>query len=325
MKMFAYAKSWDRVADRAMAIAPDLVPVLIHVDGSLTCGGESVAHEDVEFDAAWASSDLFLTGPAGVAFKLFRNNHAMKWFQSGAAGFDHPVFSEIASNGTLMTRSDAQGIAIAEFIFARVFELLQPVMERRQAQENKEWYRPGFSDMWGKTWMIIGMGAIGNETAIRAKAFGCRVIGVRRNPTGDEAADEMIQPGEVTDRLPEADIVVLTTPLNEETHHMVNADFLKAMKLKSILVNVGRGGLVNEQDLFHGLFEGRPGNAILDVFNEEPLPDDSPLWHHKNVLMTAHCAAFSPLTQQRGDALFVENLRRYVAGEPLKLVVEGLA
>jgi phosphoglycerate dehydrogenase-like enzyme len=329
MKVFAYQPSYDRIASRVAEIATDIddkiTPVLIQADGSVQTSGAPTPLDDVQFDVAWASSELFLHGPARDAFRLLQGAKDLKWFQSGAAGFDHPLFARIAAGGTIMTRSDAQGVSIAEYILARVLEVIRLAAESRQLQTQSKWQRQFFGDLYGKTWLIVGMGAIGNATAQRAKAFGTNIIGVRRNPTGREAADKMIRPDEVIEHLPGADIVVLTTPLTDETRHMVNDDFLAAMKPGSIFVNVGRGGLVDEAALLKSLPDNRPATAILDVFETEPLPEDNPLWLNDQVLITSHCAAESPMTWARGDDLFVENLRHYVAGTPMRLVVEGLA
>jgi phosphoglycerate dehydrogenase-like enzyme len=325
MKIFAYQPSYDRIAARVEDIDADITPVLIQADGSVQTAGVATDTDDVKFDVAWASSELFLHGPARDAFRLLQGAQQLKWFQSGAAGFDHPMFGRIAAGGTIMTRSDAQGVSIAEYILARVLEVVRLAGESRQLQAQSKWQRQFFGDVYGTTWLIIGMGAIGNATAERAKVFGTKVIGVRRSPTGEEAADLMIRPDQITDHLADADIVVLTTPLTDETRHMVNDDFLAGMKPGSIFVNVGRGGLVDEAALLKSLPNNRPATAILDVFETEPLPADNPLWQHDQVLITSHCAAESPMTWARGDDLFVENLRHYVAGTPMRLVVEGLA
>ncbi|MFN3231508.1 MAG: D-2-hydroxyacid dehydrogenase [Alphaproteobacteria bacterium] len=322
MRFLVYKPAYERVAHR---LPSEVEPVLIHQDSTLTFRDQPVAIEDAQFDIAWASSDLYMLGPARVMFQLLTGAKDLKWFQSGAAGFDHPIFGQVAATGTIMTRSDAQGISIAEFVLARVLEAFQPTTERRAAQAAKAWQRHWLRDLFGTTWLIIGFGAIGRETAKRAKAFGTHIIGVRRTPSADDPADEMITPDQILETLPRADVVVISAPHTDETDKMVNAAFLDAMKDESVLVNVGRGRLVDEDALLAALDNGKPSTAVLDVFETEPLPENSPFWHHPRVLMSAHCAAESQMNLLRGDEVFVTNMERYVKGEPLRLVVEGLA
>lgn len=322
MKLLIYKPAYDRIKDRLEDLTPDIEPLLLDDDSTLTLNGAEIAYEDADFDIAWASTDAYRSGPVRALFKLLRMENSMKWFQSSAAGFDHPVFAQVAAGGVIMTRSDALGISIAEFVFARVLDAFHPNVERRAAQDEKRWDNYWFRDVAGTTWLIVGMGSIGSEVASRAKAFGAHVIGVRRSPRGDEPADEMITLDTVADAVPRADVVVLSAPANAETEHMVDQKFLAQMKLDSVLVNIGRGTLVDEAALLKSLDEGKPGTAILDVFETEPLPEDSPFWTHPRVRMTAHCAGDSQMTILRNDDLFLENLRRYLAGEELHLVVE---
>ena len=131
-------------------------------------------------------------------------------------------------------------------------------------------------------------------------------------------ADEMLTPARLRERLPEADVVVLALPLTPDNRGMVDADFLAALTPgRTVLVNVARGGHVDEAALIAGLAAERPAHAILDVFAREPLPADSPFWDHPQVSLTAHAAPWSDGLVARGDAQFLVNLRRFVAGEPL--------
>ena len=157
--------------------------------------------------------------------------------------------------------------------------------------------------------------------AKRARAFGAHVIGVRRNPDGTEPADETTTPDNLPGILPRADVVVLAAPANDGTAHLADTRFLRAMKPDSVLVNIARGALVDEAALLESLEAGRPGHAILDVFETEPLPESSPLWVHPRVHVTPHGAAMSDGTRDRGDLVFLENLRRYLDEEALQFEV----
>lgn len=324
MKLLIFEPAYQRIKDRLEALAPDIEPLLLHPDSTLSFHGKPIDLDAAEFDIAFASNDAYMGGPVRALFKLLVEAKDLKWFQSSAAGFDHPIFAQIASGGTVMTRSDGLGISIAEFVMARVLEVFHPTDERRESQATRKWERYDFRDMFGTTWLIVGMGSIGCETAIRAKAFGAHIVGVRRTPSGEEPADEMITPSELDDAIPRADVVVISAPGGEETHHLVDARFLALMKPDSVLVNVGRGSIVDEAALIESLEAGKPATAILDVFETEPLPEDSPLWDHERVLISAHCAPQSPMNTARGDAVFLDNLRRYLSGEELRLIVTEL-
>ena len=175
----------------------------------------------------------------------------------------------------------------------------------------------------GKTMLLVGVGAIGRRTAHLAAAFGMRVWGIRRNPgRAVEGVERMGDMSRLHDWLPEADFVVLTAPLTPETRHMFDEAALRRMKPTAYLVNIGRGGTVDEAALVRGLQEGWLTGAGLDVFEQEPLPADSPLWKMPNVIITAHYSGATPEYHHRAMAIFLDNLRRYVQGEELRNVVD---
>jgi len=144
------------------------------------------------------------------------------------------------------------------------------------------------------------------------------VIGIRRTPDGTEPVDEMVGPDELLAQLPRADVVVLTLPASDTTHHLVDDVFLAAMQPDAVLVNVARGAIVDEAALVRALDAGRPDFAVLDVVETEPLPTESPLWDHPKVVVTPHSSSGGHGRFARGADLFAENLRRFRAGEPLR-------
>jgi phosphoglycerate dehydrogenase-like enzyme len=167
------------------------------------------------------------------------------------------------------------------------------------------------------------VGAIGEYTAKIAHALGMRVIGVRRDADSDVPGIEtMYSNDELLDVLPQADVVVLTIPLTSETEGLIDEQALRVMKPSAYLINIGRGGTVDEPALIRALQEGRLAGAGLDVFAEEPLPADSPLWTMENVIITPHSAGATPHYHERAMGIFLDNLRRYVAGEELQNVVD---
>jgi phosphoglycerate dehydrogenase-like enzyme len=141
---------------------------------------------------------------------------------------------------------------------------------------------------------------------------------VRRSGAADEAAERIATVAELPEILPDTDVLVLAAPLTAETRHVAGPAAFTRMKQGSVLVNVGRGGLVDEPALLAALDAGAPAHAVLDVFETEPLPADSPFWRHPKVTLTPHSSGMSAGNQPRNDALFLDNLTRYLAGEPLR-------
>ncbi|MDQ3107158.1 MAG: D-2-hydroxyacid dehydrogenase, partial [Actinomycetota bacterium] len=209
-------------------------------------------------------------------------------------------------------------IPISEYVLRAVLDHYQRPGEWAASSAERAWRRHEFREVHGTTWLVVGLGSIGAATAVRARAFGAKVIGVRRSPTGDEPVDVMIRPAEVLAHVGEADVVVLAAPATPETRHLVDAAFLAAMKPQSLLVNIARGALVDEDALVVALDRGTTIEAaVLDVTATEPLPADSPLWDHPRLIITPHDAAGGTGRLDRSAELFGENLRRYAAGEPL--------
>jgi phosphoglycerate dehydrogenase-like enzyme len=265
----------------------------------------------------WMSLDAFATGGLEPFFRIALSSPSLKWLQTFNAGLDSPLFRQIFDRGVRMSNSNAQAIAIAEYVLAQVLSEWHPIAAQRAAQKAHDWKRIGFRELSQSEWLIVGYGAIGRETAKRAKGFGARVVGVRRNLAPDSHADAIAPLADLPKLLPEADIVLLAASLTESTRHLANAEFFAAMKEDSFLVNIGRGGLVDEAALLTALPRKRPALAILDVFETEPLPTESPFWDHPQVRLTAHCSPSSAGTFLRGDQLFLDNLARYLKGEPL--------
>ncbi len=314
-RVLLYAPAHRRIRDRISALS-GIEPLLMNREGKVHEGDREISADQARPEIGWVTNDLF-GGPLREYMVALLKSPSLKWLQSGAAGFDNPVFAQIVAKGARLTTNHSQSIGMAEYVLATVLDHFQRGPERRRAQSSREWARLPYREIMGSRWAIIGFGAIGQEVARRARAFGAHITGIRRSQTGHELADRILTPTDLLSALGGADVVVLSLPLMAETEALVNAKFLAAMNPKSVLVNVGRGGLVDEAALLESLGRGVPEHAILDVFRTEPLPADSPFWNHPRVTLTGHASAIGSGLTARTDALFVENLGRYLRGVPL--------
>ncbi|HEX2849824.1 MAG TPA: D-2-hydroxyacid dehydrogenase [Acidimicrobiales bacterium] len=302
---------------RILDVAPDATLVRMLGDGALDDDGRPVAWEDAAVEVAWPTSDLFDGGPLRPFFAFLLRSETLRWVQSPAAGIDAPVFAQVVRRGVRLTNAHIADVAISEYVLRAVLDHYQRPEEWRAAQAAGAWRRHEFREVAGTTWLVVGIGSIGNAVAERARAFGARVVGVRRSPTGREAADLVVAPPALGEHLPTADVVVLAAPGGPATERLVDAEFLARMKAGSVLVNIARGSLVDEAALLTALDTGIPEAALLDVTATEPLPPESRLWSHPRVVLTPHNAATGTGRFERLAALFCENLARYRAGEPL--------
>jgi phosphoglycerate dehydrogenase-like enzyme len=176
-------------------------------------------------------------------------------------------------------------------------------------------------ELYGKTLLIVGLGGIGQAIATRAAAFAMRVWGSRRHPQPTPGVAQVVSADGWQALLPEADYVVLALPLTPDTRQIINAKTLRQMRPHSYLINIARGGLVDEAALAEAVQAGVIGGAALDTLSSEPLPPDSPLWALDTVFISPHCAWASPQMRPRSIELFLTNLERYRAGQPLHNIV----
>lgn len=317
MRLIIHEAAHRRVESAFAAIADALECVIAADDGTIRCGGETLDTDTAQPHLGWASNDGMGGAGGRNLFVSMLKSQRLAWVQSGAAGVDNPVWSQLTDKGARLTTGHGQAISIAEFVLGEVLGHFQRLPERRAEQAAHRWTRLPFREIGAMRWLIVGFGAIGQAVAERAKGFGAHVTGVRRTAGAHPLADRMAGLDDLRALLPESDVVVLATPLNAATANLADGAFFAAMKPGSVLVNVGRGGLVDEAALLAALDAGVPEHAILDVFHAEPLPADSPFWDHPRVAMAAHASAFGSGQAARNDAIFVENLRRFLAGEPL--------
>jgi phosphoglycerate dehydrogenase-like enzyme len=315
-RLLIFEPAYRRLASQLEPLKDRLECAIVDADGKISCNGESYDTDSAQPDWGWMSADSFNAGARTLMVSLLKSR-TLSWVHSGAAGLDNPVWGQFIAKGAILTTSHGQAISIAEYVLGEVISHFQRLPERRIEQAAHRWTRLPFREIGGTTWLIVGFGAIGQGVAERARGFGARIVGVRRTAGEHPLADRMASLDDVASVLPEADVVVLSTPLNDATRNMAGAGFFAAMKSKSVLVNVGRGGLVDEPALLAALDAGAPEFAVLDVFATEPLPADSPFWEHPKVALNPHASAFGSGQAARNDAIFLENLHRRLAGDPL--------
>jgi D-3-phosphoglycerate dehydrogenase len=248
----------------------------------------------------------------------------LKWIQSSAAGMDHCLVPSVLNSDILVT--SASGLfadQVAEQTLALLLGLLRGLPAFFRATLRKEFIRRPTRDLHGATVGIIGLGGNGRRIADVLAPFRTRILATDLFPCDQPPHVEALWGADRLDEvLPLADIVILTAPLNELTRGMIGRRELSLMKQGSLLINVARGPVVVESDLVAALESGHLAGAGLDVTEIEPLPESSRLWELPNVLITPHVGAQSARRYDDATRLFCDNLRRYLAGEPLVNVVD---
>ena len=262
----------------------------------------------------------------------FKAADKLRWIHSPAAAVHQLLFPELVNSDIILTNgSEVHGAVVAEHALGLVFALAKRLPQAMRLQDKHVW---GQESMWlgrprpreiaGATLGLIGLGSIGREVAKSASRLKMRVIAVRQHPGKEipEGVQQVFASTQLDELLSQSDYVVLATPVTPNTLGMINAARLARMKPDAYLINVGRGPLVDEAALAQALREEKIGGAALDVFEEEPLPADSPLWELENVLITPHTAGLTEKLWERHYATISENLRRYLKNEPLLWVVD---
>ncbi len=279
-------------------------------------------------EAAYFSADIF---PAFSKqfFSATRRAPGLKWLQVFNAGVDHPVFATILERGVrLTTAAGSAAEPIAQTAIAGMLALARNFPRWMASQRSHHWdplRGPEVPrDLRGQVMLVYGLGGIGMEIARLARALGLTVIGVRRNAIKTALVDEIHTPDHLPGLLARSDWLVIACPLTNETRGMISADLLAKLPRGARVINIARGEIIAEHALIAALQSGHLGGAYLDVFAQEPLPSDSPLWDMPNVIVTPHNASASAGNEVRINAIFLDNLLRWARHQPLVNEVTGV-
>jgi phosphoglycerate dehydrogenase-like enzyme len=250
----------------------------------------------------------------------------LRWIQAIGSGVGQFVSSRLDDGGIVLTNGAGIGAPpIAEWVIARVLQIIKLLPEHDAAAREHRWDTVLGGQLQGKTMAVVGLGAIGRETARRARAFGVKLIGIRRSwqpGMTDDDVDELCGPAALLDVVGRSDIVVLAAPGTDDNEDLFDAEMFAAMRPGSIFVNVARGTLVDEGALIDALERGHLRAAAIDVARAEPLPADDPLWSAPNLLVSPHSSTSGEGYAERAFDLFCRNFERFVRDEPLENVVD---
>lgn len=252
-----------------------------------------------------------------IACKFFFSHNdigryrALRYIQISMAGFDHMPMDYIAAHGIEFHNArDVYSSPIAEFGIAGLLALYKRLRLFEQRQNARVWeIEPHLTELAGKQALIVGAGSIGAAFARRLQAFDCRVTGLARTAGTREHFDEVLTMDKLDACLPEADIVIMCLPNSAETRHIMGERQFSLVKPGAYFINIARGALADEPALVAALQSGRLGGAVLDVFETEPLPQDSPLWAMENVIVTPHTSYGAQFNERRNAAVMLRNLR----------------
>lgn len=287
---------------------------------------------ELRFAASDAARDVIQDAEvvvcSNVSPELFAVAPKLRWISYWSAGLEGKVTPEMEARNILVTNaSGVHGPNIAEHVLAFMLMFTRRMPQYMRAQMAGQWRHDnvsqtsGVGELSGQTLGIAGFGRIGEALAVRARSFGMRIVATKRDPSrrydSSVRPDALYPAADLPRLLAESDHVCIALPLTKETHHLFGERALAHMRPGSYLYNISRGKIVDEGALISALRGGRLAGAGLDVFENEPLPPESPLWRMENVIITPHVAGLTPFYFERAAALFAANLERYIKGQPL--------
>ncbi|MAT93658.1 MAG: oxidoreductase [Halioglobus sp.] len=321
-----------RFVERLRAVDPRVEVITLPVDEGgdwLTMPPDRPHEEPPPWAAGFAAQRRAALARAEVLVQLHTPGRLMeraphlRWLQGMGAGVDQFAAAGVSRDRVVVTNaSGVSADSISEFVIARLLQVWKRLPEAEQYQRQHEYTRTYRRSFAGSVIGIVGLGAIGEAVAQRARALGCTVLATRRSagrPGVDAgSAHELFTTAQLHEMLARCDAVVVSAPATPETHHLIDRAAFEAMKPATVLVNVARGSLVDESAIPGALASGQLAAAALDVFEVEPLPVESPLWDLDNVFISAHSSVSVDRYLDDVFDLFEDNLQRYVRGEPLR-------
>lgn len=254
---------------------------------------------------------------------LLSRTDGVRWVHFLSAGVERIWAMDVDwARLALTTSSGVHAAPMSEYAIGAILHFAKQFDLFIAQSRDSFWQRAWLDELTGRHLVVLGMGSVGRAVAERAQAFGMEVHGVARTPRDGHGTGSVSGIADLQALLPHADYVVVTVPLTAETAGLVGRDFFAALKKGAVLVDMSRGGVVSADAVLAALEDGTLRGAALDVFEEEPLPEDSPLWNRPNVLLTPHVAGTTPHYLERALDIFVQNARYYLAGKPLATPVD---
>lgn len=269
-----------------------------------------------EVDPYIADADVLMAFSPPMADHVVRDAKKLRWIQALGTGTDN--ITDLPSLGKEVIVTNVRGIhgaPVSEAAISYMLALARDLPRATRAQDKREWQRWPATLLEGKTVGILGVGLIAETLAPMCKAFGMTVVGMSSKPRAAAGFDRMAHRDDLVKIAGEFDFLVLLTPLSKETRGIIGGKVLAAMKPSAFLVNVARGGVVDEPALIAALERGQIAGAALDVFSEEPLPAGSPIWTAKNLLVFSHLGGYSHGYEDRAFPTLEQNMRCFLAGD----------
>ncbi len=271
------------------------------------------------------TAEIIITTRDSLPPEAVRKAKELKWVHSLMVGVESFLYPEFQERNIILTNPRrAADVGVSEHVFAMIMAWTRGLKRSVLLQDQRIYERVPVTHLKGKTMGIIGLGSIGREIARKAvEGFGMKVVATKRRVTEEKYVEKLVAPENMHEILSISDFVIVAAAMTEETHHLIDTDAFEAMKPESFFVNIARGSIVNEQALIHALQNNQIAGAALDVFEVEPLPENSPLWSMDNVIISPHIAGLSGISlADLRVAVFNENLIAYIRGEALPTEVD---